>query len=191
MPVSSDLLLNFVRGDRLSAIANTFDARTDAMIAVAEQIRAAFDLDTGTGIHLDRIGQIVQLARVAGQSDDAYRLLLQVQVELILPSSGRPGSLQRIAELITGAAPIGYSEFYPRTVRIRVLDDGTADIALLLSKLRQAVIGAVRVVVSAASSNALIMSYTPANPVDGAGTLSYTPADPVADAGLVGYEFPT
>lgn len=190
MPVASDLLISFTRGDALSAIVNVFDARTDALLAVIEDIRAAFELETAVGDRLDRIGGIVQLARESGQTDDAYRLLLLVQIELILSSTGRPGSLMRIVELISGAPPAYYSEFYPRTIEIGAIDDGTLDVDLLLEKLRQAVIGAVRIVVTASAEDVMLLDYTTADAMPDPGLLDYTTADAITGAGTLAYEFP-
>lgn len=191
MPFPADKrIINFVRDDGFVAVAQAFANRHDALMAVNEQVIAGFDLDDAAGVQLDRIGGILQLPRLSGQTDTLYRLLLQVQIELILPSAGTPANLMRIVELISGTAPTSYSESYPRTVAIGVEDDGSVDFPLLLDRLQRARSAAVLIVleVTGTFAAALIADYTRADDIDTPLTVDYIEADPIgAGVGVCAY----
>lgn len=69
-------------------------------------------LDTAQGVQLDGLGQIIGLARVAGQSDESYRQALQFQI-FVNQSSGTPEQVIEMLKFLTQANTIYYDEFYP------------------------------------------------------------------------------
>ena len=69
-------------------------------------------LNTAHGIQLDRLGQIIGLPRIAGQSDQSYREDLQFQI-FVNQSNGTPEDVIFILKYLTEASMIWYSEIYP------------------------------------------------------------------------------
>jgi hypothetical protein len=129
-------LLKFVRSPRMIAVTNTFADRTENYLDVASDVAAAFDIDNAVGVHLDRIGEIVQLPRY-GASDARYRVLLQIQIQLILSSTTTTNVILRVVELFTGFPAISYQESYPMGFAVGAIVSA-ADSVLLLQLLGQA-----------------------------------------------------
>ncbi len=69
-------------------------------------------LNTAQGVQLDGLGQIVGLARIAGQSDASYREALQFQI-FINQSHGTPEEVIQILAFLTQATRVFYNEVYP------------------------------------------------------------------------------
>ncbi len=184
---ASDRLLNFVRAPTNVAITNIGGIRTEEQLSVGEMIRNAFDLETGTGDRLDKLGGILQLRRPSGMDDDRYRLLLQIQVELILSSSGTPETIMRIVELYTGSPPTSYSEHYPMGFVVGFANDGTLDVTTLLQLLSKARAAAYTGTAVSNYGDSMILDYTLDAPIDGAGTLDYLGA--VVGAGTLAYPY--
>lgn len=179
-------VLPFVRGPLFSALELARAERTNAYVAACQDIAAAFDIDTATGDRLDALGTILQRPRL-GASDDRYRVLLQIQIELILSSSTTTPTILRIVELFTGAAPRSYSEHYPSGYTVEATVD-PADVDLLVSLLSDATSATYQLTLIAGSADALASDYTPASPTTGADALDYTPASPTAGAAPLSYE---
>lgn len=185
---ASDRLLNFVRAPRNVAITNIVGIRTEELLSAGEMIRDAFDLDSATGDRLDKLGGILQFVRPSGMIDDRYRLLLQIQVELILSSNGTPETIMRIIELYTGSPPTSYSEHYPMGFVVGFANDGTLDVPTLLQLLNKARAAAYTGTAVSNYGDSMILDYTLDTPVDGAGTLDYLGTIP--GAGTLAYPYP-
>lgn len=138
--------------------------RTEALLAIAEQIRAAFDLDTAVGVQLDRLGEILQRRRL-GLSDDRYRIVLQIQVQLILASQSTTANILKIVELYTGQLATHYGEHYPMGFSVGGVV-AAADTPLLVQLLNEA---------RAAAYNGTLLALEPGdgsgNPEDDPGPL--------------------
>lgn len=181
-------LLAFVRNTNLSALVNTFADRTEDFLDTASDVAASIDLDNATGVHLDRLGALLQLPRY-GASDERYRVLLRVQSQLILSSTTTTPVVLRIVALFSGQNPTMYSENYPMGFAVGAVV-AEADVPLLLELLGKAKAAAYEVtLVASFNDEFLIADYTHADPIDGAGVVDYTHADPVADAPSVSYEY--
>lgn len=159
--VASDRLLMFTRSPRLAALVDTYGDRTQALLDEAALVGAAFDLDNATGVHLDRIGAILQLPRY-GYGDTRYRTLLQVQAQLVLSSTTATPIILRIAELFSGHAPLTYADAYPLGYRISVVLDDPDDADLLLQILASATAAAYGIEVIVAAADSLIGDYSTA-----------------------------
>jgi hypothetical protein len=132
-----DRLLQFIRlGPNLRAHTQLFATRTLAMLEVLGQIGRGFDLTTGVGDQLDRIGQVLQLPRY-GASDERYRVLLRIQALLVLSSAANATTLIEIVREFTGADPFEVNTFHPMTFELGAIVP-PADAPLLASMIRKA-----------------------------------------------------
>ena len=104
-----DRILQFYRRPNARAVFGTFADRTVDLVAVAQSIGAAFDVGTGGGEQLDRLGEILQLPR-EGADDARYRVLLRMQIQTILSSAGTSATLLEIVRAFTDADAIAYRE---------------------------------------------------------------------------------
>ena len=77
-------------------------------------------IDTATGIQLDGIGQIINVPRLGGQTDDSYRFALKT-VTIILTKSGEPEAVIEAYLLVMGAAEAEYLEIYPAAFQLSAL----------------------------------------------------------------------
>ena len=184
--VPSDRLLAFVRSPRFAALVDTLGDRTIDLVDVASQITAAFDLRTAEGVHLDRLGAILQLSRY-GYGDDRYRVLLQIQAQLILSSTTTTPVILRIVDLFTTHAPTLYRDEYPMGYRVGALLDDLADAPLLVQIIERATAAAYQPSIQVEDADALILDYAGAAVAD-AGALDYAGAA-VAAAGTLAYLF--
>ena len=185
---ASDRLLMFVRSPRLSGFVGVFGERTSDLIDTSILVCAAFDLDTATGVHLDRIGAILQLPRY-GYGDDRYRVLLQIQAQFVLSSTTTTPVILRIVELFTGHAPISYADAYPMGYRVGVQLDDPTDAALLMRIIGDATAAAYGAQVIVADSESVIGDYS-ADPLAlAAKDIGDYSASPIAGAGLGAYSF--
>jgi hypothetical protein len=180
---AADRLLMFVRNVKFKALAGIFATRTANLLAAIEAVRTAFDIDSATGVQLRRLGEILQRPWY-GETDDRYRLLLKIQIELILSSAGTTPTIMRIVDLFTGEAPTEYSENYPMAYVIGAqVGNDVEDRDLLLQLLRDATCAAYGATVVMHDADALILDST-GTAVAGAGTLDST-GTPVAGAGTL------
>lgn len=184
---ASDRLLMFVRSPRLSGFVDVFGRRTSDLIDVAVQAAAAFDLNTAAGVHLDRIGAILQLPRY-GYSDARYRVLLQIQAQFVLSSTTTTPVILRIIELFSTNAPLSYADAHPMGYRVGVALDDPTDAALLVRILDDATAAAYGAQIIVGDTNSVIGDYSVSelalapkdigdystNPIAGAGTGAYS-----------------
>jgi hypothetical protein len=186
---ASDRLLMFVRSPRLSGFVNVLGDRTSDLIDASILAAAAFDLDTAVGVHLDRLGAILQLPRY-GYADDRYRVLLQIQAQLVLSSTTATSVILRIVELFTGHAPLSYADAYPMGFRIGVELDDPTDAALLLQILGNAKAAAYSVeVIVGDASDTVIGDYSIDPLALAAKDIGDYSIDPIAGAGTGAYSF--
>lgn len=189
----ADRLLMFVRNTNFRALVSVFAQRTQDIVDVGVDVTEAFDVDTAVGVQLDTLGAILQRPR-HGYADDRYRVLLQIQIELILSSGTSAPTLMRIVELFTTYAPLAYSEQYPMGFTIDVQLDDPADAELLVQLIGEAKAAAYGATVGVSATDGLTLDYTEANEVvDPIANfiLDYTEDDDVPGSGTLGYEFNT
>lgn len=185
---ASDRLLMFVRSPRLSEFVGVFGERTSDLIDAVVLTCAAFDLDTAVGVHLDRIGAILQLPRY-GYDDDRYRVLLQIQAQLVLSSTTTTPVILRIVELFSGHAPLSYADAYPMGYRVGVELDDPTDAALLMQILGNATAAAYGAQVIVADADSVIGDYS-ADPLTlEAKDIGDYSASAIAGAGTGAYSF--
>ena len=184
---ASDRLLHFVRNTRFIALVEALALRTDTQRFVALDVTGAFDVDTGVGLQLDRIGGILQIDRVFGTLDPRYRTLLRIQIELILSSGGTTDTIQRIVELYTGVAPTTYAEHYPMGYTIGAVVSTSAEAVELLTLLGRATAAAYGYALVATGPDSLILDFG-GNAIAGADILDFE-GDPIAGAGILDYMF--
>lgn len=186
--VASDRLLMFTRSPRLSGIVDVLGERTSDLIDAAVATCAAFDLETATGVHLDRLGAILQLPRY-GYDDDRYRVLLQIQAQLVLSSTTTTPVILRIVELFSGHDPLSYADAYPMGYRVSVELDDPTDAALLMQILGNATAAAYGAQVIVADADSVIGDYS-ADPLTlAAKDIGDYSTSAIAGAGTGAYSF--
>jgi hypothetical protein len=180
-------LLQSVRaGPNFVALVTIFATRAKNLASLTDAVLSAFDLETAVGVQLDTLGVILQRPRL-GHSDDRYRILLQIQVQLILSSTGTPAVLIEVVRLFTGVTPAVYTEHHPLRIEIsaQVSSDDTPE---LLGILREVKMGGVALTLHTHDADALTLDYHPGDTVDNAGIIDYHPGDTVNDAGTLTYQ---
>ncbi len=120
---------------------------------VAFQIKSAFELQTGVGDQLDKIGAVVGLTR-EGFTDTRYRVFLEIQIELLLSASrtdaewtGTIPNIIRIARKFIGtgvADPVVYTGYPPYSYVLQVPGLILSEAGLLARFLTTANYAAVR-----------------------------------------------
>lgn len=87
-----------------------FAEQAGELLDASTDVRDGFDLDTAAGAQLDLIGGMVNLPR-SGFSDDRYRTLLSIQIELLISNrtgtpnwTGTHNNILRICRKFIGAA---------------------------------------------------------------------------------------
>lgn len=185
---ASDRTLMFVRSPRLSGFVDVFGERTNDLIDTSILTCAALDLDTAEGVHLDRIGAILQLPRY-GYADARYRVLLQIQAQFVLSSTTTTPVILQIVALFSGHDPLSYADAYPMGYRVGVELDDPTDAALLMQILDNATAAAYGAQVIVADAESVIGDYSD-------DVLDLLPkdigdysADPIAGAGTGAYSF--
>jgi hypothetical protein len=147
-----------------------------------QQIEAVlFDLeimrtiDIATGIQLDGIGQIINVTRIVGQTDDSYRFALKTAM-IILTKSGEPESVIEAYLIVMGASVVEYLEIYPAAFQISAqptVDINDPDTAAFITATMNAVKAAgVRMVLATVAAFTLAQ-YSETN-ANGDGPLSAT-----------------
>jgi len=100
----------------LAASADGFQQLETALL----DLQLLRTIDTATGIQLDGIGQIINVPRLGGQTDDSYRFALKT-VTIILTKSGEPEAVIEAYLLVMGAAEAEYLEIYPAAFQLSAL----------------------------------------------------------------------
>jgi hypothetical protein len=100
----------------LAASAAGFQQLETALL----DLRLLRTIDTATGIQLDGIGQIINVTRIAGQTDDSYRFAIKTAM-IILTKSGEPESVIEAYLIVMGAVEVEYLEVYPAAFQISAL----------------------------------------------------------------------
>jgi hypothetical protein len=185
---ASDRLLMFVRSPRLSGFVGVFGERTSDLIDTSVLTCAAFDLETATGVHLDRLGALLQLPRY-GYDDDRYRVLLQIQAQFVLSSTTTTPVILQIIALFSGHAPLSYADAYPMGYRVGVELDDPTDAALLMQILGNATAAAYGAQVIVGDSESVIGDYSDDPLALAAKDIGDYSADPIAGAGTGAYSF--
>lgn len=150
---------------------------------------------TASGVQLDGIGQIVNLARAAGETDADYRLSLATRV-LTFVKSGTPEDVIAAYLAITGAPSVVYTEIYPATFQLAgtptVDVTDTAVAAAITATIRAAKPAGVNMIVSAIGgfdfSNASEVDGSNNGPLDdahGFGTYSFKDSVNALNASLL------
>lgn len=84
---------------------------------VIQQLKTQRNLFDAEGIQLDRIGEILGLTRLGGESDSDYRERLQFQI-FINQGFGTPEELLRILAFLTNATETGIIEIFPASYQL-------------------------------------------------------------------------
>lgn len=100
-------------------IAGMFEATIQQIQDLEDAFNALSQetIDTAVGVQLDRLGEIVGLARETGQSDDDYRIDLKAKIVQNL-NQGTPEEVIAAAKFFIGASFVWYLEVYPAAVDI-------------------------------------------------------------------------
>lgn len=131
------LLKQWREGPNLRALCSLLGQRFDDFRAAADDVLAAFDLDTAVGAQLDVIGRVVDLPRL-GDSDDDYRLALRVW-GLCLASHGYAEEILAIVREFIGPLPtLVLVPLPPMAFRLEVNALALDDLARLLVFVRAA-----------------------------------------------------
>jgi hypothetical protein len=195
MPVTRDNLTDalpaFIRLDPIfRALAGQLGDVAEAYQAACDDVIESLDLEQAVGVQLDKLGEIVQYER-QGESDDRYRRLVQMQIQTILSSAGTTAVLLEIVRIWTGQAAPTYVEPPAGRAELQIgaiLEDGLEDAGPLLTFLRRAKPGGVRLSLLEEDASALRLDYEPGDEVDAElGILDYLPGDTVAEAASIGY----
>lgn len=182
---AGDRLLMFTRGPRFIALVQTFAQRTENLFDAIADACMAFDVETAVGVQLDRLGEILQRPR-HGYDDDRYRVLLQIQIELILSSTTTTPVILQIVSLFTGQDPTHYADAYPMGFAVGGVVADAADAALLLQLLTEAKAAAYNVELYVGfDPDVFLVDY--GSTVAGAGIIDY--GSTVATASPIGYGY--
>ncbi len=179
-------LLNFVNEmlDRLlqvdragpifKALHRIFVERSEDLITLARKVRDSFWIEKAVGAQLDILGALLQRPRLEAETDDRYRVILQIQIDLILSSAGNVDTILSVVEKFTGEPALSYIENYPASFMIDVLV-ANGEAATLADLVRRARILGVQ-------GNVFAAGALDENPfiLDSAG-----PAGPIANAGIL------
>lgn len=99
------------------ALLSILAARRQAIVDVLDDLLTKRSLSTATGAQLDGLGQILDLPRIQGNTDEQYRFALRSQV-ISLTKSGEPESVIAAYLSVTGAPSCEYEEIYPAAFQI-------------------------------------------------------------------------
>jgi hypothetical protein len=134
----------------LSAVLGSYLRQIQKLEDATWEVVQSRHIDLAEGLALDFLGKVVGRPRL-GLGDPDFRIAIRCQIR-INRSSGRPEDLIDVTRL---ALPSGlgftYTEFYPATVIIEVLDQVTFNIWVLYSALVRTKAGGVK----------LFLNYSP------------------------------
>jgi len=88
-------------GSNLAKYISIIAAEIDELEAAAHAVRAAHQLDRATGIQLDRVVDLLGIARLPGELDDVFRPRAQI-LRWLQSSSGTKADLESIICYLTG-----------------------------------------------------------------------------------------
>lgn len=101
----------------LASLLEVSAGQYQALESALQDMLVLRSIDTAMGTQLDGIGQIVDLARVLGETDEQYRTSLRTRV-LSLSRSGEVETLIQAFLELTGSGNAQYVEIYPATFQI-------------------------------------------------------------------------
>jgi hypothetical protein len=166
-------IFGFLRdGPFAQAITQAIADRHAALRDATNEIVEGFDIASGTGDRLDKLGALIDRPR-DGLDDEYYRRLLLAQSQLVLSSKGATETLLRIVEALTDNEIFEYSETYPAQITIGAVLDGDYDptaVAYLAQMLYRARAGGVAIDYVLAPPNVFLNDSIDA-PQDGAGII--------------------
>lgn len=96
----------------LKGFIRAFALQVQDLQNAAEQLYYERSLNTAVGIQLDGIGEILNVLRLQGESDDLYRERLRFKSFLIF-SSGTPEQIMYILETQSEASFVEYFDIFP------------------------------------------------------------------------------
>lgn len=153
-------------------------------------IRNAFDLDTAVGDQLEIIGNNLGLPR-NGLDDTDYRRFINIQILLILQSTGSGPNIIAIIRTYLGATanPVIFTNAPPYQFSISAIDMTEADWEILIPFLRKALIGGVLGIALAGLVGSSVLGSATAGPaIPGTSVLgSATAGAPIAGTGILGF----
>ena len=99
------------------AVLEIFSQRFQGVETILEDWNKDVSIFDAVGIQLDKIGTIVGLARVSGQTDDKYRSLLFIKI-MQNNAQGTGEQLITVTKLLTGATIVQYVNLFNATVSL-------------------------------------------------------------------------
>jgi hypothetical protein len=128
-------------GQNFDKLLISIAARFQGLETVLFDLLFKRSLDVATGKQLDGIGQIVDLARVPGQTDTSYRFAIKTRF-ITLTKSGTVEDVIQAFRNVTGAVTASYTEVYPATFQISGLptvDVTDHDVAAFINATMQGI----------------------------------------------------
>lgn len=123
----TDLLIQqYKEKTKFKAILNAVANRCNDIETAIFELINEFNIENGSGIQLDIIGNILGLAR-NGRNDEAYKTLLKIKAEINF-SSGTPETIIKTAQKLYNATDVQLDFIYP--AKVQLWQDG--DIGLYL-----------------------------------------------------------
>lgn len=111
------LIQQYKNKPRIGAIIEAFIEEIQEIESMFKDLNLNRSLETATGNTLDRLGDIVGVARSPGQSDSEYRISIKAKISQNI-SQGEPERLISTFQLLKGAALVLLQENYPAAIHI-------------------------------------------------------------------------
>lgn len=113
------LLDQYKEKPRIEALLRSYLDEVQELEDVIADIRASRDVDTTTGVHLEKIGRKVGQPRVG--VDDLYRVFIRVRIR-VNASHGKAKDVIAVAKLATLGRACKFYPLYPASFVIDVLE---------------------------------------------------------------------
>ena len=128
-------------GTNFDKLLQIFAERYQGIEQTLQDMLTMRAIDTATGAKLDGIGQIVDLAREAGQTDTSYRFAIKSRFILLTKSGSVEEVIETYKKLIQ-ATDVDYTELYPATFQVVALpgvDVADPDVAAFINATMQGI----------------------------------------------------
>jgi hypothetical protein len=110
------LLEQYKRSESIREVISVFAERTQELEDALFDSIAAMYINNAEGVNLDRVGEIVGIARL-GLSDDLYRIEIRAKI-IRNKNSGTPEEVISAAKFFLGVTSILFYELYPAGIEI-------------------------------------------------------------------------
>lgn len=116
------LLEQYKNKPKIVAFLTGFVTQIQDLESGFNQLSTDRSIETAVGVQLDKLGDIIGIARIPGQLDEPYRLAIKEKIILNL-NSGTPEQVIAAVYLYLGLDPtsgpkISYNELFPAAVEI-------------------------------------------------------------------------